>query len=47
MPGREDAGQGSPVMCSFRNCPDPSATQNRSGNMVASVAAACATMAGW
>jgi len=36
-----------PVMCSFTASPEPSATQKRPGNMAPSVAAACATMAGW
>ncbi len=40
-------GQSSPVICSFIASPLPSATQNRSGNIWASVAAACAMIAGW
>jgi hypothetical protein len=41
------SGQESPVMCSFIASPLPSATQNRPGNIAPSVAAACATIAGW
>ncbi len=40
-------GQRSPVMASLMYWPVPSATQKRSGNISASVAAACAMMAGW
>jgi site-specific DNA recombinase len=40
-------GQGSPVMCSLRFCPVPSATQKRPGNIAARVAAAWAMIAGW
>ena len=40
------AGQSLPVMCSLRASPVPSASQNRSGYMAASVAAACAMIAG-
>ena len=40
-------GQRSPVMCSLRFSPLPSATHNRSGNISASVAIACAVTAGW
>ena len=36
-----------PVMCSFAASPVPSATQKRPWNMAASVAIACATIAGW
>lgn len=36
-----------PVMCSLTAWPLPSASQNRPGNISASVAAACATIAGW
>ena len=39
-------GQRSPVMCSFIASPLPSASQNRPGNIWASVAAACAMIAG-
>ena len=41
------SGQGAPVMCSFRNWPLPTASQNRPGYISASVAAACARTAGW
>ena len=41
------SGHGAPVMCSFENSPVPSATDSRPGNSSASVAAACATIAGW
>jgi hypothetical protein len=34
-------------MCSFEASPVPSATQNRPGNMAASVAEAWAMIAGW
>ena len=40
-------GQRSPVTCSFSASPDPSAAQNRPGNISASVAIACAITAGW
>ena len=40
-------GQTSPVTCSLLASPEPSAAQNRPGNMLASVAIACAVMAGW
>jgi hypothetical protein len=40
------AGQRSPVMCSFSASPLPTAIQKRSGYISASVAAACAMMAG-
>ena len=41
------SGQASPVTCSFMYSPLPGASQNRPGNMSASVAEACAMMAGW
>jgi hypothetical protein len=41
------AGHGSPVMCSLENSPVPSAIDSRPGNSSASVAAACAMIAGW
>ena len=41
------SGHGAPVMCSLENSPVPSATDSRPGNSSASVAAACATIAGW
>jgi hypothetical protein len=41
------SGHGSPVIRSFIASPVPSATQNRSGYIEASVAAAWATIAGW
>lgn len=41
------SGQGRPVMSSLSRWPEPSASQNRPGNISASVAAAWATMAGW
>ena len=40
-------GHASPVTCSFMFSPLPGAIQNRPGNMSASVAEACAMMAGW
>ena len=40
-------GQSCPVMCSLDASPVPSAAQNRPGYIVASVAAACAMIAGW
>ena len=41
-------GHGSPVTCSFRASPLPSATQGkRPGNIAATVAIACAEMTGW
>ncbi|CPU60850.1 Uncharacterised protein [Mycobacteroides abscessus] len=40
-------GQRSPVTCSFIASPEPSAAQNRPGNIAPSVAIACATIAGW
>jgi hypothetical protein len=40
------AGQASPDTLSFTNCPLPTAIQKRSGNISASVAAACAMIAG-
>ncbi len=40
-------GQRSPVMCSLTASPDPSAIQNRPGNIAASVAEAWAMIAGW
>jgi hypothetical protein len=40
-------GHGAPVMCSLENSPVPSATHSRPGNSSHSVAAACATIAGW
>jgi hypothetical protein len=39
-------GQRSPVMCSFNASPLPTASQNRSGYISQSVAAACAMIAG-
>ena len=40
-------GQPSPVMCSLEASPVPRAIHSRSGNISHSVAAACATIAGW
>jgi hypothetical protein len=40
------SGQPSPVIASFRASPLPTASQKRSGCISASVAAACATIAG-
>src|SRR3712207_670975 len=40
-------GHGAPVIASFSASPLPIANQKRSGYISASVAAACATIAGW
>jgi hypothetical protein len=40
-------GQATPMMSSLSRWPLPRASQKRPGNISASVAAACATMAGW
>ena len=40
-------GHGSPVTCSFRASPLPSAAQNRPGNISSSVAIAWAVITGW
>jgi hypothetical protein len=41
------AGQRAPVTASFNASPLPTASQKRSGYISASVAAACAMIAGW
>jgi hypothetical protein len=41
------SGHGSPVTCSLENSPVPNATDSLPGNISASVAIACATIAGW